>query len=411
MDMKKSLKYLVAVAVAGNACMNVTKYMHRLFLAASLLLGIASPWHLLWGSGLEMSVNSVLNNDVIKKLRETHLFILISSHKQYLMAPYIIECMEANVKRLEQFGVTVKILVRCDPWASQEGEDDLDDYASYLDKLKIAFKVHSCSRILSRVFNSQYCKAEGAHWELATNEKNLGCSGTRHASIDAIEKEVMDLKKQGKYVYIGIFDGDDFIHPDFYLLLTANALWHGDDTTVSSYNGGCGAHGLEDPGCFMPFDEPFFGSSRKDAKFDVYAYSFRWQSSNDPYWALYSNKTAIAKNADHRRTVGGGCCTTRIFEGNYFYKKLNSEIISGRSRTMVGLSMLSVFEPFNEKAITCTTKQSLFFYNWREDRLRFDWGFDILYRLRYKNNFEDDNEETPDKVPDYRTYFKMDGTK
>lgn len=402
------------------------KYMHRLFLAASLLLWVRplSNYQRVFCDSVELSSNELINCEgVIEKLGTTHLFILISSHRKRIYVPYVIECMEANVKRLEQFGVKVKIMVHCDAYAGENAtlQHDLDTYVSCLNTKKVAFKVHKNACVNPSVFESCCHKETGAHWELVANEKNLGCSGTRHAGIDAIEEEVKELKKQGKYVYIGIFDGDDFIHPDFYLLLTANAFATNDGATVSSYNGDVGAHGLNMLSKFRPFNKPFFGSSGEGSM--LISYWGEDAPEGKKYeWVKCSRETAIGSAKDKNERYTGSCCTTRIFEGSYLYERLEriagKELIKqplGKSKTLfkmtyvkkprnaVCLNELSVLDPFNSDAVvTCTTEQSLFFYNNRDNIEGLGYNESVLHQLRWGES----DKETEDEVPDYRAYFK-----
>ena len=428
--MRKSLKYLVAAAVAGSACMkknikNLTKYMHRSLLAASLFFGVCplSNCQRAFCDSVKLSGNELINSGgVIEALGKTHLFVLISSYEKRNYVPYVVECMEANVKRLEQFGVAVKILVHCDACEGKNGtlRHDLDTYVSCLDSKKIAFKVRKNACVKPSVLKVAVTKETGVHWELVANEKNLGCSGTRHAGIDAIEEEVKELKKQGKRVYIGIFDGDDFIHPDFYLLLTANAFATNDGATVSSYNGDIGAHGLNVPFKFRPFNKPFFGSSGEESMLISY-WDEHVPSGKKYEWVKCSRETAIGSAKDKNERYTGSCCTTRIFEGGYLYEQLErvagEELIKqplGKSRTLfrmkyvkkprstVCLKELSVLDPFNSDAVTCTTEQSLFFYNNRDNTEGLRYNESVLRQLRWGES----DKETEDEVPNYRAYFK-----
>ena len=404
---------------------NLTKYMHRLFLAASLLLWLhpLSSCQRAFCDSVELSSNELINSEgVIEALGKTHLFILISSYEKRNYVPYVVECMEANVKRLEQFGVKVKIMVHCDAYAEENGtlQHDLDTYISCLNTKKVAFKVHENACKFPSVFESCCCKEADARWELCANEKNLGCSGTRHAAIDAIEEEVKELKKNGKHVYISIFDGDDFIHPDFYLLLMANAFTVSNNgATVSSYNGDMGAHGLNKPSDFKPFNEPFFGSSGDGSMLISY-----WKGTNekDRQWVECSRKTVVRSEKYMYSGTNGSCCTNRIFEGGYLYERLKRaagmEMVKqplGKSKTLfkikrvqkprstVCLKELSALDPFNADAVTCTTKQSLFFYNNKDNIEGLGYGKSVLRQLRWGES----DKETEDEVPDYKTYFKV----
>lgn len=364
---------------------------------------------LLFGSGISMAflpnaigeplpANYLLSKKYVRQeLKKTHLFILLSSYRQGHLADSIVECMEANVRRLGQFDAKMTIAVRCDGETGDNDEavlsKDIRAYAEALNEAKIAFRVRASERVKPSEFVYPYHKPDEAHWELVANERNLGCSGTRHAGIDAIENDVKELSEKGERVYIGIFDGDDFIHPDFYLLLTANAIHAG--ATVSNYNGKIGAHGLQKSSLFMPYDEPFFGSTAK----------------KKTYW-LYQGKNNFGQNdldasrekelGEARRSISsssGICCTTKIFEAKYFYDRLDALVKqrSNGNRHAIDLLTLTLLDGFNDKACTCATEKSLFFYN-EKGRL------EDLWELRYK---EPGSLEKESKEPDYRSYFKV----
>ena len=294
-----------------------------------------------------------------EKLSNTHLYILLSSYRQAeTYAEKIVNSMEANAKNLADLGVTSHIIVRCDG-EKENGQDvisgDLWTYAEILNAKKIAFKVHKSEGVEPSNFQHEYHKPEGAHWELVANEKNLGCSGTRHASIDMIEEEVKQLKAQAKYVYIGIFDGDDWVHEDFYPVLLLNALYT--NAPVSNYNGRMGAHGLEDIGLR---EKRMLGLGRTNM------------------WTIYTDmekddvkETLSEKYAELHPNYNGVCCTTKIFEADYFYRKLNSLLEKERKyrsdaeRDWLNLNNLSPLEGFCKGACTCTTNVNLFHYTQR----------------------------------------------
>ena len=185
---------------------------------------------------------------------------------------------------------------------------------------------------------------------MVANEKNLGCSGTRHASIDAIEKEVNQLREQGKYVYIGIFDGDDWVHEDFYLVLLLNALRT--NAPVSNYNGRMGAHGLEGKnlrkGRLLGTDEQCTWTLYTDMESDDVDETLSKQYAGSGY--------------------SGVCCTTKIFRADYFYKRLNSLLEkelkrkSDAQRNWIDLRDLTLLDGFCKGACSCTTEENLFHY-------------------------------------------------
>ncbi|MBR1843454.1 MAG: hypothetical protein IJ793_01060 [Opitutales bacterium] len=337
------------------------------------------------------------------------MFILISSWRQGHFASSIVKCMEANAQRLRQFDAEMTIAVRCDGETEDNGKavlsKDIWAYAEALNEAKVAFRVRESERVKVSDFVYSHHKPDEAHWELVTNERNLGCSGTRHAGIDAIEKAVKELLKKGERVYIGIFDGDDFIHPDFYLLLTANAIHTG--ATVSNYNGKIGAHGLQKASLLRSYDKPFFGLTAKKER---------------ECYQLYRGKNKFGQNeldAGREKELGGVrkgnsslsgiCCTTKIFEAKYFYDKLDAlaKQQPNGNRHAIDLLTLTPLDGFNNEACTCVTEKSLFFYNEKGK-------VGSLMELRYLMNpdlLEDDTEEEASKKepkdPDYRSYFKI----
>lgn len=348
----------------------------------------------------------LLNKYVRQELRKTHLFILISSYRQRHLADSIVECMEANARRLGQFDAKMTIAVRCDGETGDNDEavlsKDIRAYAEALNEAKIAFRVRESERVKVSDFDPHH-KPDEAHWELAANEKNLGCSGTRHAGIDAIEKEVKELLKKGERVYIGIFDGDDFIHPDFYLLLTANAIYTG--ATVSNYNGEIGAHGLQELSLLRPYDEPFFGSTAKKECYRLYRGKNRF-GQNEFYDSRETELGGARKMELGGIALSGACCTTKIFEAGYLYEKLAAlaKQEPNNNRHAIDLFTLVPLKSFNNEACTCTTDKSLFFYNEKGK-------VGSLMELRYLMNPDFDTEEEAfkedPKDPDYRTYFKV----
>ncbi len=404
--------------------------MQTNFLIYRIMNKVIRNLFLLFASGISMAflpnaigepllANYLLSQECVRQeLKKTHLFILISSYQQGHLANSIVKCMEANAQRLRQFDAEMTIAVRCDGETEDNGKavlsEDIRAYAEALKEAKIAFRVLESERVKVSDFEHQYHKPDKAHWELAANEKNLGCSGTRHAGIDAIEKEVEELLKKGERVYIGIFDGDDFIHPDFYLLLTANAIYTG--ATVSNYNGEIGAHGLEQWSLLRPYDKPFFGSTAEEEYYQLYR--GKNEFGLNEFCDSRAKELGEARKAELGTLVlSGACCTTKIFEAGYLYDKLAAlaKQKPNNNRHAIDLFTLVPLESFNDKACTCTTDKSLFFYN-EKGRVRSLMELRCyLMELRYYSMSldlsEDDTEEEAfkedPKDPDYRSYFKI----
>ena len=360
MGMKKSLKYLVAVAVAGSTCTaDVFGESCQVGLGffCKPMVAYRSGAKALWEKSPKEAYQTFLKTNLKTKLSNTHLYILLSSYKQAKKyAEEIVNSMEANAKNLADLGVTPHIIVRCDGEKTENGEDvisgDLRTYAKILNEKKIAFKVHKSKGVEPSDFDYEYHNLKGAHWELAANEKNLKCSGTRHESIDAIEKEVNQLSEQGKHVYIGIFDGDDWVHEDFYPVLLLNALRT--NAPVSNYNGRMGAHGLE-------------GKNLRKGRL--------LGTDEQCTWTLYTDmesddvdETLSKQYAELHPDYCGKCCTTKIFRADYFYKRLNSlwqkkqEGNKSAKRNWIDLDNLIPLDGFCKGACSCTTEENLFHY-------------------------------------------------
>ena len=357
MNMKKSLKYLVAAAVAGSTCTADVfgEKLDGFSLFSFCSIKALGKFRALWGQSPKTACEQCLRESVRKKLSNTHLYVLISSYKQAeTYGEKIVNSMEANAKNLADLGVTSHIIVRCDGEKTENGEDvisgDLRTYAKILNEKKIAFKVHKSKGVEPSDFDYEYHNLKGAHWELAANEKNLKCSGTRHESIDAIEKEVNQLSEQGKRVYIGIFDGDDWVHEDFYPVLLLNALYT--NASVSNYNGRMGAHGLE-------------GKSLRKGRL--------LGTDKQCTWTLYTDmESDDVDETLSKQYAGSGycgeCCTTKIFRSDYFYKRLNSLLEkelkrkSDAKRNCINLENLIPLDGFCKDACSCTTEENLFHY-------------------------------------------------
>ncbi|MBR1843455.1 MAG: hypothetical protein IJ793_01065 [Opitutales bacterium] len=357
MSMKKSLKYLVAITVAGSAC-TAGVFGKKIGNVNLFFFCHMKNWERLanlWGQSPKTAYEQCLREGLRKKLNNTHLYILLSSYKQAkTYGEKIVNSMEANAKNLADLGVTSHIIVRCDGEKTENGEDvisgDLWTYAKILNEKKIAFKVHETEGVKPSDFVCEKHNIEDTHWELVANETNLGCSGTRHASIDAIEEEVNQLREQGKYVYIGIFDGDDWVHEDFYPVLLLNALRI--NAPVSNYNGRMGAHGLEGKnlrkGRLLGTDEQCTWTLYTDMESDDVDETLSKQYAGSGY--------------------GGECYTTKIFEADYFYERLNSlwqkmqKDKKDAKRDWIELRDLTLLDGFCSGACTCTTEENLFHY-------------------------------------------------
>ena len=359
MSMKKSLKYLVAAVVAGSTCTADVfgEKLDGFSLFSFCSIKALGKFRALWGQSPKTACEQCLRESVRKKLSNTHLYVLISSYKQAeAYGKEIVDSMEANTKHLAELCVTLHIIVRCDGEKTENRKDvisgDLRTYAEILNEKKIAFKVHKSEGVEPSDFDYEYHNLEGAHWELTANKKNLKCSGTRHESIDAIEKEVNQLSEQGKHVYIGIFDGDDWVHEDFYPVLLLNALRT--NAPVSNYNGRMGAHGLEGKnlrkGRLLGIDKQCTWTLYTDMESD------------------YVDETLSKQYAELHPDYCGKCCTTKIFRADYFYKRLNSlwqEIQKGNKdakRNCINLENLTPLDGFCSGACSCTTEGNLFHY-------------------------------------------------
>lgn len=292
-----------------------------------------------------------LKSSYKEKLNRTHLYILVSSYRQaQSYGSKVIESLEANAKHLQEFGITPHIIVRCDG-EKENGQDvisgDLLQYAKCLNAKKIAFKVHESESVKSLDFNYEHHHPEAAHWELVANERNLGCSRTRHASIDMIEEEIKKLMEQNRSVYIGIFDGDDWVHEDYYPVLVLNALYA--NARISNYNGRMGAHGLENT---VLREKRMLGIGAK----------YTWTVYTDMTKDNVSETLSEEYKASHPNYCGV-CCTTKIFEAGYLYQKLDyalsRKMLTGKNpdakRNWIDLTELSRLDGFGEGACTCTT--------------------------------------------------------
>jgi hypothetical protein len=374
MNYKELLKYIYIIAIAGNvfpnnACgkketIGLVTFLSPIRLTQSTK-GEAEwqklhgdKWHEKYFKNPKEAYQGSLRSGYMEQLNNTHLYILVSSYEQAkTYGSEVIKSLEANAKHLMELGVTPHIVVRCDAKRTENEKPvvsgDLRMYAEILNEEKIAFKVHESKGVEPSDFQYEYHKPASAHWEFVANDKNLGCSGTRHASIDMIEEKVKNLRDQGKHVYIGIFDGDDWVHEDFYPVLLLNALYA--KKRVSNYNGLMGAHGLE-----------YYIWLRKKRMLGI---------GMEYTWTVYTNvkedcveETLSKEYAELHPQCSGVCCTTKIFEAGYFYGKLNLlwqkklKSDSNAKRKWINLTELSCLDGFCEDACTCTTTENLFHY-------------------------------------------------
>lgn len=370
MNYKELLKYVCTVAIAGSVFSNnafgeeITVSLSTFFDKTRWIQSkteaqkkYAERWKEEYFKNPREAYQANLRDDYKETLSDTHLYILVSSYKQAkIYGSEIVKSLEANAQHLKELGVTPHIVVRCDGEKTEKEEHvisgDLRTYAEILNAKQIAFKIHESERVNPLDFKYEYHNPEAAHWELVANESNRGCSGTRHASIAMIEEEVKELRKQGKYVYIGIFDGDDWVHEDFYPVLVLNALYT--NAPVSNYNGRMGAHGLEHTGLRT---KRMLGIGKEYA------------------WTVYTDmrkdeveETLSKEYEEMHPNACGSCCTTKIFEADYFYGKLNSLhekkllYYPNAKRNWIDLTELSCLDGYGKGACTCTTKENLFYY-------------------------------------------------
>lgn len=294
-----------------------------------------------------------LRDDYKWKLSNTHLYILISSYKQAKKyGKGIVRCMEANARRLMELGVTPHIIVRCDGVPGGGVTEDVALYAKFLKEQNLSFKCHESKSVKTEALTFEGNDPKNAHWELVANEWNFGCSGTRHASIDMIEDDAWGLVDVSNRSYIAIFDGDDLVHEDFYPVLLLNALYA--NKRVSNYNGRMGAHGLE----------------------NIWLRIKRMLGIGEEYkWTIYTDMVhdCVEETFGKRcgRSGDGACCTTKLFEANYLYQRLNHLWEEKRKenpkaeRDWIDLTELSPLDGFGCCVCTCTTSvesESLFHY-------------------------------------------------
>ena len=144
MSMKKSLKYLVAAAVAGSTC--TADVFGEKFGGVGLpFFCPMKAWSRLgvsWKQSPKYAYEQCLRNRLRKELSNTHLYILLSSYKQAkTYGEEIVKSMEANAKNLADLGVTSHIIVRCDG-EEENGKDvisgDLRTYAEILNEKNMA---------------------------------------------------------------------------------------------------------------------------------------------------------------------------------------------------------------------------------------------------------------------------------
>ena len=92
-------------------------------------------------------------------------------------------------------------------------------------------------------------------------------------------------------------------------------------------------------------------------------------------WTIYTDmekddvkETLSEKYAELHPNYNGVCCTTKIFEADYFYERLNSlwqkmqKDKKDAKRDWIELRDLTLLDGFCSGACTCTTEENLFHY-------------------------------------------------
>ena len=317
----------------------VQRYLSKIALAAVCVTafpvcGNAEPEKLTWNDIRERASN--LNYE----LKNTNLYLLVSSYcqaKKYAWS--VVKSLQANVDTLEKYGVHTKIVVCCDgtdDGKSSYPEQEISCYKAALEGLNKFYTENKKEKIVFHKVQkgglSSLSKWDGesSMWELVGNERNFGCSKTRYASLKAIEDEAVFLQGQDRNVYIGIFDGDDAVHSEYFFLLLVNALHTGAD--ISNWNGNSGVHRKQEVngevvGQWIPY--------RKDIA--------KWRPSDAPdensgrLWFVDGNKEACACGPYDDREDSGKCCTTKIFKADYLYEQLLEMDPDSCNRTLPAL--------------------------------------------------------------------------
>ena len=307
----------------------VQRYLSKIALAAVCVTafpvcGNAEPEELTW--------NDIRNRakGLSEALENTDLYLLVSSYcqaKKYAWS--VVKSLQANVDTLEKYGVHTKIIVCCDGTDDSKSsypEQEISCYKAALEGLNKFYTINEKGEIVFREVQggglSSLSEWDGrsSMWELVGNERNFGCSKTRYASLKAIKGEAVSLEKQGRNVYIGIFDGDDAVHSEYFFLLLVNALHTGAD--ISNWNGNSGVHrekkvNGEVVGQWIPYREDIAEWKPSGAS----------DENSGRLWFVDGREGACACGPYDDREDSGKCCTTKIFKADYLYKRL-SEIDS-----------------------------------------------------------------------------------
>ena len=316
------------------------KYFHKIAFAAVCVtafpsLGNANLEELSW-SDIRKRAEGL--GDALKN---TDLYLLVSSYcqaKKYAWS--VVKSLQANVDTLEKYGVHTKIIVCCD--GTDDGksscpEQEISCYKAALEGLNKSYTINKKEKIVFRKVQggdlSSLSKWDGksSMWELVGNERNFGCSKTRYASLKAIEDEAVSLQEQGRNVYIGIFDGDDAVHSEYFFLLLVNALHTGAD--ISNWNGNSGVHRKEKVngevvGQWIPYREDI-------AKWKPGGAS---DENSGRLWFVDREEACACGPYDDLED-SGRCCTTKIFKADYLYKRLSEMDSDSCNKTLPALPL------------------------------------------------------------------------
>ena len=314
----------------------VQRYLSKIALAAVCVTafpvcGNAKPEVLKW--------NDIRNRakGLDSELKNTNLYLLVSSYcqaKKYAWS--VVKSLQANVDTLEKYGVHTKIIVCCDGTDDSKSsypEQEISCYKAALEGLNKFYTINKKGEIVFREVQggglSSLSEWDGrsSMWELVGNECNFGCSKTRYASLKAIENEAVSLQEQGRNVYIGIFDGDDAVHSEYFFLLLVNALHTGAD--ISNWNGNSGVHRKKEVngevvGQWIPYREDI-AKWPSDAS----------DENSGRLWFVDRKEEACGPYDDCEDS--GKCCTTKIFKADYLYEQLSEMDFDSCNKTLPAL--------------------------------------------------------------------------
>ncbi len=315
------------------------KYFRKIAFAAVCVTafpvcGNAEPEELTWDDIRERA------KDLDCELENTNLYLLVSSYcqaKKYAWS--VVKSLQANVDTLEKYGVHTKIIVCCDgtdDGKSSYPKQEISCYETALEGLNKFYTANKKEKIVFRKVQegglSSLSEWDGksSMWELVGNECNFGCSKTRYASLKAIEDKAVFLEKQGRNVYIGIFDGDDAVHSEYFFLLLVNAIYTGAD--ISNWNGNSGVHREEKVngevvGQWIPYREDIAKWKPGDAS----------DENSGRLWFVDGEGEACACGPYDDCEDSGKCCTTKIFKADYLYKRLSEMDSDSCNRTLPAL--------------------------------------------------------------------------